>query len=282
MNETTLGILITSITGFMTALITAVATAYTQITVERIKAEASKDKELNKQNINSMLEELPSKPSPARFSTFFQSVNWPVTILITAIAVSIMIIVLLFFPPTTLNRLITYHDFEGKNDGWSRVASTEYASDGTHKSEFPDDSFFPGSMTSEISTVYALTGKSSLKVTTSVNIAGDFKSYLRRRGTFTGNGVTIYVLAPDLTNVSIEYIQLCIPSHGWVCSDGTKLVAGEWTPITIDLSKSDENGNALYKQKLTEIAVQWRFYTKSPTSLDLYFDSVEIFSPGSL
>jgi hypothetical protein len=88
------------------------------------------------------------------------------------------------------------------------------------------------------------------------------------------------VLAPELTDVSIDYIQLRIPSAGWICTSGTKLAARKWTPLIIHLSKSDENGNPMYKQKLTEIAVQWRFRTQAATSLDLYFDSAEIVYSG--
>jgi hypothetical protein len=178
-----------------------------------------------------------------------------------------------------LNRLVAFYDFEGKDDGWSKISSKEVGEDGTSKSIFPDNPLFPGFMTSKVSTDYALTGQSSLKVTTSVNIPGTFMSFLRRQGTFTGSGATIYMMTPNLTNASIEYVQLCIPSHGWVCADGVKLVPGEWRPITIDLSQYYKDV-PLYKQELNEIAVQWKFNTKAGTSLDLYFDSAEIFSSG--
>jgi len=141
-----------------------------------------------------------------------------------------------------------------------------------------------------IASEYALTGKESLKVTISVNAAGSFKSYLLREGGFTGGGATIYVLAPVLPDVVIDYIQLCIPSYGWACSEGTDIVQGEWTPITIvqgewtpitiDLEQVDKNGRALSEQLLKEIAVQWKFSTTTKTSFDLYFDSVEIFHSG--
>lgn len=281
MNETTLGILITSVTGILTALTTAVVTAYAQITVERIKAEAGTRVESSTQRTGLVPEAQPSSKSLTLHSAF-RSVNWPITILLTVLAVLIMLVLVFSLrpSPTPFNRLITCYDFEGTDDGWSGVASWEFASDGTVKSRFPQDSFFPGSMTSEVTTDYALTGHSSLKVTTSVNIAGDFKSFLFREGTLTGNGVTIYVLAPDLTHASIDYIQLCIPMREWLCSGGTQLVPGEWTPITIDLNQSDNNGISWSSQKLTELAVQWRFNTKVGTSLALYFDSVEIFYPG--
>jgi len=187
-----------------------------------------------------------------------------------------------FTVQTGANRLITHYDFEGTDDGWSKVVSLELLPDLTTKSQFPRDNFFPGSMSTEVTTDYALTGQNSLKVITSVNVAGDFKSYLYREGTFTAYGVTIYVLAPDSTAASsISYIQLCVPSHDWVCSDGTQLVPGEWIPLTIDLSQPDNDGVSLAEQKLTELAVQWRFITESGTSVKLYFDSAEFFSSGS-
>jgi hypothetical protein len=71
-----------------------------------------------------------------------------------------------------------------------------------------------------------------------------------------------------------------VPSHDWVCSDGTRLVAGEWTPITLDLSLPDKEGKPLSAQKLTELAVQWVFETQAPYELELYFDSGEIFHAG--
>jgi hypothetical protein len=199
---------------------------------------------------------------PPWLINFLKKSSSPVIAWVLLFVVSGLSVYLIWLKPSSdlpafANRLITYHDFDGS------------------------DPSFPGSMTSEVATDYALTGQSSLRVTTSVRTEGEFKSFLRRSGTFTGNGVTIYVLAPELTDISINYIQLCIPSAGWTCSDGTQLVAGEWTPITIDLSKSDEKGNPVYKQKITEIAVQWRFDAKAATSLDLYFDSVEIFYSGS-
>jgi hypothetical protein len=178
------------------------------------------------------------------------------------------------------NRLSTSFDFEGTDDGWSEVATVEFAPDGSYKSIYPDDAFFPGSMQSEITAEYALTGENSLKVTTFLSTAGDFRSYLYRAGTITGNGVIIYVLAPDLTKVYIDYIQLCVPSNDWVCSEGIDLVQGEWTPLTIDLGKPDDDGIPLYSQKMTELAIQWSYSIEIPTSVTLYFDSAQIFYPG--
>jgi hypothetical protein len=197
------------------------------------------------------------------------------------VTVSLISAYLLWFrPEAPPNRLVTYHDFEGTDDGWSRILSQERVDEDT-KSEFPRDDFFPGSMTSELTTDYALTGQSSLKVTTSVNVAGVFKSFLFREGAVTGNGITIYALAPDSADASaISYVQLCVPSHGWPCSAGANLVPGEWTPITLDLNREDEDGLALSAQKLTELAIQWVFETESGASVDLYFDSAEIFHSG--
>lgn len=209
MNETVLTVLITSVTGVLTALITAVATAYTQINVERIKARVHDRPD--DQGVGLASEETSSEqvltPGMA-----FRSVNWPITVLLTVAAVVIMAtLLLLFLRPSFSNRLITRYDFEGTDDGWSRIACTELAPDETKKSEFPHDSFFPGSMRSEVTTNYALTGQSSLKVTTSINIAGDFKGFLRRKGTFMGYGATIYVMTPNLPNASIEYVNYAFP-----------------------------------------------------------------------
>ena len=265
----------------MTALITAVSSAYTQIAIERLRTRSDIHDKSHEEEIALSPKNIYNKTS---LSQVVRSVNWRITGLLT-LGVIVIVAILLFSlrPVPVLNRLVTRHDFEGTDDGWSRIATTEYAPDGTHKSEFPNNPTlpaFPGSMNKEVTMDYALTGRNSLRVTTSINSAGKFKSFLHRNGTFTGSGVTIYVFAPELTNVSIDYIQLCIPSHDWVCTSGMKLVPGEWTPITIDLSKSDEDSNPLYKQKLTEMAVQWRFNAKAATTLSLYFDSVEIFHSG--
>jgi hypothetical protein len=94
MNETTLGILITSITGILTALITAVTTAYTQIKLERIKAEAGHRTTSDEQK--SRLTSAGQSPNqPLTVTGAIRSVNWPITILLTVTAVAIMMIALL-------------------------------------------------------------------------------------------------------------------------------------------------------------------------------------------
>jgi hypothetical protein len=99
MNETTLSILITSVTGFLTALITAVATAYTQITVERIKAEVEQRSASDKQAGRSTLAGR-SPRQPLTVGGAIRSVNWPITVLLTITAVAIMIALLLLFQPS--------------------------------------------------------------------------------------------------------------------------------------------------------------------------------------
>jgi len=179
------------------------------------------------------------------------------------------------------NRLVTYDDFEDTDNGWPNMHSVQFSDDGTRISEFPKDSSFPGTMSKNLTKDYSLTGNSSLRVTTSVNTPGKYQDYLFRQGTFTGNGVTIYVFTPELTDVTINYIQLCVPSYDWACSFGTRIVPGEWTPITLDLSQKDNlNGEVLYRKKL-DLAIQWNFTANTGTSHTLYFDSVEIFHSDS-
>lgn len=179
------------------------------------------------------------------------------------------------------NRLVTHDDFEDTDNGWVDMRSVQFNDDGTRKSEFPKDSSFPGTMSRNLTKDYSLTGHSSLRVITSVNTPGNYQGYLLRQGTFTGNGVTIYVFTPELKDITINYIQLCVPSYGWACSFGTRIIPGEWTPITLDLSQEDpSNGESLYHKKL-DLAIQWNFTAKIGTSHALYFDSVEIFHSDS-
>jgi hypothetical protein len=209
-------------------------------------------------------------------SIFNPKIAWTLVVVLSILCTYL----LLRKPFTGSNRLVTYLDFEGTEDGWSEFAVQE-RSGGITVKEFPEDSDFPGSMTSQVTGEYALTGQTSLKVSTSVDRAGTFKSFLYRQGAFTGNGVTIYVMAPDPdTASSLQYIQLCVPSHDWVCSAGTSLVPQEWTPITIDLSTADAEGIALSEQKLTELAVQWVIEAQPKSTHELYFDSAEIYHAG--
>jgi len=178
------------------------------------------------------------------------------------------------------NHLVTYHGFEGTDDGWSKLDITIVDQNGASIAALSDGSRFPGSIDSEITSEHALEGSNSLRVTTSVTEQGEYKGYLYRQGSISGYGIAIYVMVPEVPDAcSMEYVQLCIPSRGWVCSKATDLVAGEWTPIVIDLSQS-YGGEELYNQKLTELAVQWRFSTKSGTSFDLFFDAAEVFHSG--
>ena len=187
-------------------------------------------------------------------------------------------------PDTTaklsLNRLITEQSFEIDNDGWGKLYSTEFGSDGNEISSFPNNPSFPGSMRSEITQEDSLSGNSSLKVTVTLNKGGDFKSFIIRQVPITGNSITIYVKVPDLSGIHLSYMQLCIPSHDWACSYGTRLQPGEWTPITIDLSQEDKQGVALYNQKLTELAIQWKYTVERDKIFDLYFDSVIVTQAG--
>lgn len=89
MSETTLTILITSVTGILTALITAVSTAYTQITVERIKAEASQHGRVK----------ATTAQKPLTLRSAFRSINWPLTAVITILAASLMAGILLIALP---------------------------------------------------------------------------------------------------------------------------------------------------------------------------------------
>lgn len=179
---------------------------------------------------------------------------WVAWVLLAVI--SVLFLILLWNMPVQ-NRLITRYDFERTDDGWSRVDTVKYAEDGRIESKFSTGGGFPGSVEKELSKEHALTGQRSLKVTTSVTDAGSFKSYLYREGTLSAHGATIFVLAPATADADrIDYVQMCVPSHGWICTGGTDLVPGEWTPVTIDLSRSDDSGIALYDQKITELAVQ--------------------------
>jgi hypothetical protein len=183
-------------------------------------------------------------------------------------------------PRLEWNHLITYLSFEETDEGWSELDLAIVDEDDFSIAALSDSPGFPGSMTSEISSKYALEGANSLRVTTSVTEQGGYRGYLYRRGSISGYGITIYVMAPEVPDACyIEYVQLCVPSHGWVCSEATDLVAGEWTPIVIDLSQSHDGGE-LYNQKLTELAVQWRFSAESGTSFDLFFDAGEVFHSG--
>jgi hypothetical protein len=179
-----------------------------------------------------------------------------------------------------VNHLITYHDFEGAEDhGWSVGEAVEIIETG-------DGRFIrraiPTPMHSERTTDYALTGQRSLKVATAVNAAGTYQSYLYWDGAApNGYGATIYMLAPEFTDGSIDYVQLCIRLSSWACSSATELALGEWTPLIINLKQPDSDGKSLSSQILGKLAIQWRFNTKAPTSLDVYFDSVEFFSSGT-
>lgn len=185
-------------------------------------------------------------------------------------------------PQLGRNPLITYFSFEGTDEGWAETDIAIIDQDGFSIAALSDGVGFPGSIISEVSSEHALEGANSLRVTTSVTEQGDYRGYLYRQGSISGYGMTIYVLVPEMPDACyVDYVQLCVPSHGWMCSHGTDLVPGEWTPLVIDLSQS-YGGGELYNQKLTELAVQWRFYAESGTSFDLFFDAAEVFHSGTV
>jgi len=177
---------------------------------------------------------------------------------------------------TDLSKIVSEESFERDNNHWAKVYTAEYNNENNVRSSFPESSDFPGSIMIERSAQFALTGESSLQATVRLNKGGEYKSVISREFPTSGSSITIYVMAPDLSNVTIHYIQLCVPSQAWVCSSGTRLQPNEWTPITIDLAQTDDNGVALYNQRLTELAIQWKFTAKKETTLNLYFDTMLI------
>lgn len=184
-------------------------------------------------------------------------------------------------PVDNFNPLISYHHFEIADNGWSDLEITILDENGISVKALSDGQNFPGSIKREISSEHALAGNNSLKITTSVTAPGTYRGYVYRLGSINSYGIAMYVMLPkDVAPNPIEYIQICIPSNEWICSAGTDIVPGEWTPIVIDLSQENEEGD-LYNQKITELAVQWRFSTESSTSFPLYFDAVEIYRSGT-
>lgn len=184
------------------------------------------------------------------------------------------------------NRLNELYDFESSPEGWLKLASEELRKSDTPAkyniiSQYPEDPHFPGTMTAELTRDRSLTGESSLRINLMHRKAGTYKSYLYRQGTVNGHSITIYVLVPKLDDVSFEYLQLCVPSHDWVCSYGVRLEPGEWTPVTIDLHQEDKNGLALSRQLLTELALQWFYVVKKDNVyLDIYLDAFEVKRAG--
>jgi hypothetical protein len=189
------------------------------------------------------------------------------------------------------NELITYYDFEDMTPDWSKVVSQEFDNDNIVNQFTKDDNAtnqssrtsFPGSVTKTLSKDYSLTGRTSLKIVTSVNQAGDFKTIAYRLGKFTAEGAMIYVLSPNLSGVYVDYIQLCVitmTGAEWACSEGTEIIQGEWTPIVLDLRQNNQAGVAVAEQKLSELVVQWRFTTQGQVDFEFYIDSAEIFHSG--
>jgi hypothetical protein len=163
------------------------------------------------------------------------------------------------------NRLDSHYNFETTDEGWSELTSNDPQAD----------------MKKDITRDHWLTGQGSLRVTVTHNITGTFKSYLRREMTITGHSVTIYVLAPELKGITINYIQVCATLGNWYCSNGTKIAPGEWTPITIDLSQTDNKEIALSRQQIPGLAIQWNYSIDRTAPYTLYFDAFEIKHSGS-
>ena len=215
---------------------------------------------------------------------------------LAAIALSVTLLLGLaagrwLFPRLEQRPFVTYQEFEGADHDWNTTTGaeflsetstvwTEYTPEGKPISNASTDKFFPGLLTIRPTTEKALNGRGSLKVTTTVTRAGDYKGYLNRTGSISGYGAIIHVLASDLSGIDLDYIQLCVPSHDWACSWGIDLTPGEWTPIVLDLGHEDKDGKGLFRQTLTKLAVQWKFRTKASTSFDLYFDSFEVHQAG--
>lgn len=183
--------------------------------------------------------------------------------------------------PDNSNPFVVRQSFENTNDGWSNLDIALVGEDNETKNTLAEDPNFPGSIKSEISSEQSLIGDNSLKIITSVTSPGDYKGFVSRQGSTNSYGIAIYAMVPKgYGDAPIDYIQLCLPSNRWVCSAATDLIPGEWTPIVVDLSQDNEDGE-LYNQKQTRLAVQWKFDTESSTTFPLYLDAVEIFNAGS-
>lgn len=168
-------------------------------------------------------------------------------------------------------------DFEGSDDGWSVVRLSKDEPGGGRT--YNDNIGFPGTIRAQLSSDYALSGHSSLRLSIVATEAGNYGAYVRRTGAVSGQGIVLYVFVPEIPDsCSISYVQLCVPSHNWTCSGARQLVPGEWMPLVIDLAGTAD-GDDVANDILTELAVQCFFQASSTTSFDLYLDAGEVLSP---
>jgi phosphate/sulfate permease len=170
------------------------------------------------------------------------------------------------------NRLMIQNGFEESTNTWEEVRLQQLDGDNRVAKDSSEDTSFPGSIRSELTRDYALTGLQSLRVSMATNEEGVYKGFVTQEVTMRAHSITVFVMTPRLENTNIYYIQLCVPSLEWHCSGGTKLIPGEWTPLTIDLSQDDRDGNAFYNRTFNEITVQWLFDTNQAADFSLFFD----------
>jgi len=175
------------------------------------------------------------------------------------------------------NSAVERFDFENSDEGWSSVDLKKVESTGDIF--LSDGGSFPGTLRASLSTEYASSGESSLKLDVDVQEAGSYKGFIYRAGSLVAQGITIFVMTPEIPDsCDIGYVQLCVPSHKWACSGGTHLVPGEWVPLVIDLAGPADGGPPIDGQVLKELAIQWVFDTDTGASYDLYVDAGEVLS----
>ena len=221
MNDATLNVLITSISGILTALIAGVLTAYTQISVEKIKAEAAR---ANKESGDTIQADTGLKKPVIRLTMgrIFRSVNWPLTIMLTFIVVVIVIGLLYLRTSPLLFEQVEYTDFETIADRqeWTNT---------------------PLSLLS-LSTEQHFSGSHSLAISTSDTTTNANQVLAHWNRQFTNEIVIGQVYWPNQQGVAVQWAQVCIGGTGFCRNFPTE--TNQWNSFVTSFYGHSEDDKA--------------------------------------